>query len=363
MRGPTKTTELFLIMRNQYLNAEHPFAQYVRILGKGKSSSRSLSLDEARDAMAMIVAGDVEPVQLGAFLMLLRVKEESPEELAGFVMAAKNAIEVRRDKALKSAGLPAIAVDLDWSSYAGKRKHYPWFLLAVKLLCQHGVRIFMHGASGHTSNRLYTEAVLPSLDLAVCQSWAEASAAIANNNFAYLPVRELEPVLDDMIQLRSLLGLRSPVHTLTRLLNPTQAPAVMQAIFHPAYRESHQRAALLLGYANSCVIKGEGGEIERNPDGTCLAKRVVNGEPVDEDWPMIFEQRHNPEDLLSDDVMLRVWHGEQAHEYGEMAIISTVALTLRTLALSDTPESAMVMATSLWQQRHNTPKKPLIARP
>ena len=207
MRGPTKTTELFLIMRNQYLNAEHPFAQYVRILGKGKSSSRSLSLDEARDAMAMIVAGEVEPVQLGAFLMLLRVKEESPEELAGFVMAAKIAIEKRRDEALKNAGLPAIAVDLDWSSYAGKRKHYPWFLLAVKLLCQHGVRIFMHGASGHTSNRLYTEAVLPSLDLAVCQSWAEASAAIANNNFAYLPVRELEPMLDDMIQLRSLLGL------------------------------------------------------------------------------------------------------------------------------------------------------------
>ncbi|MEO6698999.1 MAG: glycosyl transferase family protein, partial [Paraperlucidibaca sp.] len=261
-------------MRNQYLTVEHPFAQYVRILGKGKTSSRSLSLEEARDAMAMILAGAVEPVQVGAFLMLLRVKEESPEELAGFVMAAKDAIEHTRDAALQSAGLPALQVDLDWSSYAGKRKHYPWFLLAVKLLCQHGVRIFMHGASGHTSNRLYTEAVLPSLDLTVCQSWPEANAAVEQSNFAYLPLRVLTPVLDDMIQLRGLLGLRSPVHTLTRLLNPTQAPAVMQAIFHPAYRESHQRAALLLGYANSCVIKGEGGEIERNPDGSCLAKRV-----------------------------------------------------------------------------------------
>lgn len=349
-------------MRNQYLNAEHPFAQYVRILGKGKTSSRSLSLDEARDAMAMIIAGEVEPVQLGAFLMLLRVKEESPEELAGFVMAAKSAIESRRDEALQSAGLPAIAVDLDWSSYAGKRKHYPWFLLAVKLLCQHGVRIFMHGASGHTSNRLYTEAVLPGLGLTVCQSWAEASTAIASNNFAYLPVRVLEPVLDNMIQLRSLLGLRSPVHTLTRLLNPTQAPAVMQAIFHPAYRESHQRAALLLGYINSCVIKGEGGEIERNPDGTCLAKRVVNGEPADEDWPMIFEQRHAPEEHFEDDLLMRVWHGDQTHEYGEMAIISTIALTLRTLSISETVESAMTMASSLWQQRHDTPAKPLLTR-
>lgn len=350
------------MMRNRYLSAEHPFAQYVRILGKGKTSSRSLTLAEARDAMAMILAGDVEPVQLGAFLMLLRVKEESPEELAGFVMAAKTAIEQQRDADLHAAGLPALQVDLDWSSYAGKRKHYPWFLLAVKLLCQHGVRIFMHGASGHTSNRLYTESVLPRLGMRVCTSWAEASAALAETHFAYVPLRVLTPVLDDMIALRGLLGLRSPVHTLTRLLNPTQAPAVMQAIFHPAYRDSHQRAALLLGYANSCVIKGEGGEIERNPDGSCLAKRVVNGEPVDEDWPMIFTQRHSPETAFDDDLLMRVWQQDIRHEYGEMAVIATVALTLRTLALSPTPASAMDLAEHLWRHRHLAPE-PLLPRP
>jgi len=66
-------------------DAEHPFAPYVRILGKGKTGSRSLDFDEARSAFTMILRGTVEPVQLGAFLMLLRVKEETPEELAGFV--------------------------------------------------------------------------------------------------------------------------------------------------------------------------------------------------------------------------------------------------------------------------------------
>ena len=52
---------------------EHPFAQYVRVLGKGKKGSRSLTEAEAYDAMSMIMAGQVEDVQLGAFLMLLRV--------------------------------------------------------------------------------------------------------------------------------------------------------------------------------------------------------------------------------------------------------------------------------------------------
>ena len=74
---------------------EHPFAQYVRILGKGKKGSRSFSENEAYDAMNMILKDEVEPVQLGAFLMLLRVKEESPEELSGFVKAVKEHILAR----------------------------------------------------------------------------------------------------------------------------------------------------------------------------------------------------------------------------------------------------------------------------
>ena len=68
---------------------EHPFAEYIRILGKGKKGSRPLTQDEAYQAMKMILAEDVLPIQLGAFLMLMRVKEETPEELAGFVLAAR----------------------------------------------------------------------------------------------------------------------------------------------------------------------------------------------------------------------------------------------------------------------------------
>ena len=54
----------------------HPFARFINILGRGKSLTRSLTVEEAEEAMAMILAGEVLPEQLGAFLMLLRVKEE-----------------------------------------------------------------------------------------------------------------------------------------------------------------------------------------------------------------------------------------------------------------------------------------------
>ena len=66
--------------RNIYKDAEHPFAQFVRIIGKGKNGARSLSYEEAYQAFDMILKNQVLDVQLGAFLMLLRVKEESVDE-------------------------------------------------------------------------------------------------------------------------------------------------------------------------------------------------------------------------------------------------------------------------------------------
>ncbi len=97
---------------------EHPFAEFIKILGKGKKGSRPLTQDEAYTAMSMILTDKVEPIQLGAFLMLMRVKEETAEELAGFVQAARDTFNIPAHK---------IQIDLDWSSYAGKRRHLPWF--------------------------------------------------------------------------------------------------------------------------------------------------------------------------------------------------------------------------------------------
>ncbi len=163
--------------KNLYKDSEHPFAQYVRILGKGKTGSRSLNYEEAYAAFSMILKGEVLDVQLGAFLMLLRVKEESVEELTGFVQATKDQLNFQ-----------PLDVDLDWSSYAGKRKHYPWFLLSALTLAKHGYNIVMHGAAGHTINRVYTEQVLQYLDYPICRSQQDVKQQLQQQHFAYLPL-------------------------------------------------------------------------------------------------------------------------------------------------------------------------------
>ncbi|MGB1091976.1 MAG: glycosyl transferase, partial [Oceanobacter sp.] len=69
------------------VSTKHPLADYVRILARGKNVSRSMTTEEAEFTMTHLLSGDFEPEQLGALLMLLRVKEETAEELAGFSAA------------------------------------------------------------------------------------------------------------------------------------------------------------------------------------------------------------------------------------------------------------------------------------
>ncbi|PKM11348.1 MAG: glycosyl transferase [Gammaproteobacteria bacterium HGW-Gammaproteobacteria-3] len=327
---------------HRFDKAEHPFAPYIRILGKGKKGSRPLTRDEAYEAMRMILAGAVEPAQLGAFLMLMRVKEETREELAGFVQAA-------RDSFIQP-GLTS-PVDLDWSSYAGKRRHLPWFLLSALLLAENGITVFMHGASGHTSGRIYTQHVLTYLGINHATSLQEAERQLKQHRFSYLALEYFCPRLHEIIELRALLGLRSPVHTLARLLNPFDAPYSIQGIFHPGYRPVHQEAALLLKQPHVAVFKGEGGEVERNPDMDCLVQSVHHGALSDELWPALFKRRHVKAEDLDPRQLSALWRGELDDEFAQASAIGTAAIALKLLGRADSQQQAYGMAEDFWKNR------------
>ncbi len=320
--------------------AEHPFAQYVRMLGKGKRGARNMTQDEAREAMGMLLDGQVEDTQLGAFLMLMRHKEEGPEELAGFTQAVRARLNA-----------PSIQVDLDWPSYAGKKRHLPWYLLAAKCLANNGVRILMHGGGAHTAGRLYSEHLLDLLGIPLCRDWAATEQALAEHNLAFFPLQDWMPQLQRMIDLRNTLGLRSPIHSLTRVLNPLNATCVLQSIFHPGYQAPHREASQLLG-DRSIVIKGDGGEIEINPDATSHLYGTRGGASWDEEWPALSAQRHVKPERLEPEHLVAFWRGEVEDSYGRLAVIATIALGLR--ALGSSRETAFAQAENYWQKRNTS---------
>jgi anthranilate phosphoribosyltransferase len=321
---------------------QHPFAPFIQMLGKGKQGSRDLTQQEAQQAMHMVLTGQVEPIQLGAFLMLMRVKEETGAEVAGFVTAARASLALPDN-------LPK--AELDWPTYAGKRRQLPWYLLSALLLASHGMPVLMHGIGRGTAGRIYIPLVLDILGIRPSASVAEAADNIRNRNFAYVPLNVFSAELERMLDLKAVLGLRSPVHTIIRMLNPFNASASIMGIFHPGYDETHQQAAALLGEQNMAVFKGEGGEAERNPDGVCNVKMLRAGEVLEEEWPALFTTRHMKDEAMDVNRLAQLWRGEIDDEYGQAAVTGTAAIALRTLGRAGSIAEAEAMAAKLWDTR------------
>lgn len=324
------------------MTQEHPFAHYVRILGKGPRLSRPLTFEEARDGFRMVMKGEVEPVQLGAFLCLLRVKTETPDEAAGLACAIRETIAL-------PPGAPR--VDLDWSSYAGKTRQLPYYLLAALTLAGHGIRVFMHGSEHHTAGRVWTSEALAALGIPVSTGLADASARLERANFAYMTLEHLSPPLHRIMELRHLLGLRSPVHTVARLANPFRAGCALSSISHPAYAPVHQEASRLLGEARMAVFKGEGGEVERRPEKACEVLSLVDGQPLSEDWPALISGTRPHEDSLDLSRLAALWDGTAEDETAAAVISGTAAIALRAMGRAASVDEAEGMALTMWRDR------------
>jgi len=292
----------------------------------------------------MILADQVEPAQLGAFLMLIRIREESPEELAGFVKAARNSL-------LLPPALPR--VEVDWSSYAGKRRQLPWFILSALLLAENGITVLMHSTHGFKDKRIYTPDVIQSLGLPVCDDFQQAGDEIQQHNFAFISLENICPTLKNILNLRHLFGLRSPINTLLRMLNPMQAPFLMQGIFHPGYGSIHQHAALLLKQPHMAVFKGEGGETERNPDMPCQVLSVHSETANEQTWPAMFNgPRHLKDQTMDISRLAGLWQEEFEDEYATAAVTGTAAIALHLTGKADTIDAAEQLAKDMWQTRN-----------
>ncbi len=310
---------------------EHRFATYVRTLGRGPGRSRALTREEACDALSMVLGGEADPHQVGAFLMLLRYRGEDPAEMAGLVDAAR-----------AHMGAGAAAVDLDWPSYgAGRTRDAPWFLLAALALARAGHRVLMHGSNEFSRGTTVPEG-LQALGLRPARGRAEAAAQLGETGFAYLPLEAFSPELKALLDLRRLLGLRSPLNTAARLLNPFDARVGVDGVFHPAYIALHLATADLLGRRRLVVVKGGGGEAERTPAKAVAAhwfdRAQGQGEAVLPPLP----------DVGGDTDFAAVWRG--ADGLGAATAVATVALGL--IALGMAPEQADEQAREVWRNRH-----------
>jgi anthranilate phosphoribosyltransferase len=237
-------------------------AQYIKEIGRGKQGARSLAREQAADLMGQVLDGVVSDLEVGAFCLSMRIKGETPQEMAGFL----DAVHQRLQRVPTQS--PAVVLP----SYNGARKLPVLSPLLGLLLAQRGVPVLMHGACTE-DRRVHAQKVL----LAGGISAQTAIKLIANGEFQYIPTELLLPGLKRLLEVRRTVGVRNSAHSLVKLMNPCSGPAlVISSYTHPEYLQS-MTATLALTQGNAMLLRGTEGEAVADARRTPQMDVFLNG--------------------------------------------------------------------------------------
>ncbi|GAD81405.1 glycosyl transferase family protein [Vibrio ezurae] len=235
----------------------------IRCVGRGERGRKPLSFDQAYAVMDQYLDGKIDDDQMAMLMMLIRVNNETAAEIAGFTKAFHQR-------------LPKIEVDIDWPCYAGKKSKLdangqqqalPWNLIAASILAEAGYKVLIHGHLDIGSDRIHSQHYLAKLNIQQAQDMAQAASFIESSNIAYLPLAHFAPIAKKMLDWKKRYGLRTPMNTVVRGLNPGSAKYGVRGSFHPGFQELHAEIETNIGHSNCSVVsfKGVSGESEYNP--------------------------------------------------------------------------------------------------
>ena len=245
-----------------------PIAHYIKEIGRGKDGARPLNREQATDLFGQVLDGVVTDLEIGAFCLAMRIKGETAHEMAGFLDATH-----QRLHCLPESTAPTIVIP----SYNGARKLPVLTPLLALLLAREGLSVMVHGTATE-SRRVYTSEVLLALGVPA----QAAIESIAPGGVAFVPTALLHAGLQRLLDVRRLVGLRNPAHSLVKLMTPVQGKSLLVSSYtHPEYAIS-MAETLTLMEGNALLLRGTEGEAVADPRRTPKMQGFIKGQVVDQ---------------------------------------------------------------------------------
>ncbi len=221
-------------------------SHYIKDIGRGKDGARAIDRAQAADLMGQVLDGQVSDLELGAFCLAMRIKGETPEEMAGFL----DAVHARLHR-VSTGDAPTVVLP----SYNGARKLPVLTPLLALLLAREGVAVVVHGTATE-DKRVTSQAVWAALDQPFCKEAPKTQAGQA----VFVPTAQLHPGLERLLSVRRVVGLRNSGHSLVKLMNPCDGPALVVGSYtHPEYLQSMSATFALTGQ-HALLLRGTEGE-------------------------------------------------------------------------------------------------------
>jgi anthranilate phosphoribosyltransferase len=251
---------------------------------------RDLGRDRARDVMNSIMSGEATPAQIGGFLVALRLKGETADEIAGCAEAMRAhvlPVKAQRDDLVDTAG-----------TGGDGGKTFNISTAAALVAAAAGAGVAKHG-NRSVSSQSGSADVLESLGFELELPPERVARSIDELGFGFMFAPTHHPSMKHAAPVRRELAARTVFNVLGPLTNPAGARAQVVGVYSPLLVPVVADVLASLGARRAFVVHGAGGIDELSPTGPNLVYEVVDGsvrrreiDPVD-----LGVERCDPDEL------------------------------------------------------------------
>ena len=224
-----------------------------------------LSREDAREVMDQVMSGDATSAQIAGFLIALRAKGETVEEIAGCAEAMRThalPVHPERDDVIDTAGTGGDGAGTVNLSTA-----------AALVAAAAGAAVAKHGNRA-VSSACGSADVLEALGFDIELAPADIARSIDSLGFGFLFAQAHHPAMRHAGPVRRELATRTVFNILGPLTNPAGAGRQVIGVFAPDLTEKVAEALSGLGTTRAMVVHGAGGIDELSPAGPNLVYHV-----------------------------------------------------------------------------------------
>lgn len=253
-----------------------------------------LTAEEAQAALEQIMAGEASDAQIGAFLIALRMKGETAEEIAGLARAMRancTRVPTTRANIVDTCGTGGDALDTFNISTA-----------AAFIAAGAGVPVAKHGNRA-VSSRCGSADVLNELGVDLAMPPDAVGRCIDEVGVGFLFAPALHPAMKHAIGPRREIGVRTVFNCLGPMTNPAGAQRQLIGVYAPELTELVAHALRDLGSTHAMVVHGTDGLDEISTIGPTQITELRDGQVRTRilDASELGVPKANPEDLAGAD--------------------------------------------------------------
>lgn len=212
---------------------------------------RNLSEEEAKEAMKIIMSGKATPSQVAGFLIALKMKGETTEEIAGFA-------KIMRSFAKKvKPEIEGVLIDVCGTG-GGRIKTFNISTTAMFIIAAAGVPVAKHGNRAVTSSCGSAD-VLEGLGINLNLDSGKIKESLEKIGIGFLFAPNYHPAMKYAMPTRREIGVRTVFNILGPLTNPANAAGQLMGVFEPGLTEKLAKVFKLLRLKRAMIVYGQPG--------------------------------------------------------------------------------------------------------